>query len=99
MKGDIKLVKCFGSVGSVVRDYKTQEVIAGSYRHQQTVDGTTYSWKCAALSLTGVVKLVEDSFDDNGTQKVFYRMEGLVSEVAQATKVQETFSALDNFAW
>lgn len=98
-KGDVKLVACFGSIGSIVKDFTTKEVVPGSYRHSQTVNGVTYSWKCGKLELNGVAKLVEDSFDDNGTTKVFYRMEGLVAEVAAVTKTKDTLSALEEMSF
>lgn len=94
-KGDIKLVKCFGSVGGIVKDFDTKEVVVGSFRHSQTVDGVTYSWKCGKLELNGVVKLVEDEYEG----RVFYRMEGLVANVADVNKVQDTFTALETMAF
>ena len=98
-KGDVTLIPVFGSIGNVVRDFTTKEVVAGSFRHTQTFKGSVYTWKCGLVRLDGVVKLVEDSFDDNGTEKVFYRMEGLVSEVSAVTKTQETLSALQTMAF
>jgi len=94
-KGDVILVPCIGSVGGVVRDFNTKEVIAGSYRHTQTVNGVQYSWKCGALTLNGVVKLVEDEY--NGA--TFYRMEGMAESAQAVSKVQETFESLKNMAW
>ena len=88
MKGDIKLINCFGSVGNPVKDFTTKEVIPGSYRHSQTVGGVTYTWKCGKLELTGVVKLVEDTFTDNGVEKTFYRMEGLVNDAKVVTGIK-----------
>lgn len=94
-KGDIVLIKCIGSVGGVVRDFNTKEVIPGSYRHTQTVDGIGYSWKCSAARLDGVVKLVEDQYES----RVFYRMEGIVDSTSAVTKVNDTFQALKDMAW
>ena len=99
-KGDITLVKCIGSVGAVVRDFNTKDVIAGSFRHTQTINGVEYSWKCGALHLTGVVKLVACEFvDAAGETKSFFRMEGMAAEVSAVTKVNHTFAALTDVEW
>lgn len=94
-KGDITLVKCIGSVGGIVKDFNTKEVVPGSYRHTQTVNGIQYSWKCGALHLNGTVKLVEDEYEG----RVFYRMEGLAESAAAVTKVNEAYEALKDMAW
>jgi hypothetical protein len=83
-KGSIILVNCFGSVGGIVKDFDSKEVVTGSYRHSQTVGGVTYSWKCAKMELTGVVKLVEDEYEG----RVFYRMEGLVNEITTVNNIK-----------
>lgn len=95
-KGSVKLIPVFGSVGNVTKDFNTGEVVAGQYRHTQTVEGTSYSWKCAKVELTGVVKLVRDEFDSNGEVKGFWRMEGLVDNAAVVTKTRETLVALQD---
>lgn len=89
-KGSIVLVNCFGSVGGIVKDFTTKEVVPGSYRHSQTIGGTTYSWKCAKMELTGVVKLVEDEYEG----RVFYRMEGLVTEMATVNNIKSLATEL-----
>lgn len=94
-KGDIKLVNCIGSIGSVVRDFDTKEVIEGSYRHSQTIDGITYTWKCAEKHITGVVKLVEDEYE----ARTFYRMEGLAKSAADITAVRTARAAIDEMDW
>lgn len=94
-KGDITLVKCIGSVGGIVKDFNTKEVVPGSYRHTQTVNGVQLSWKCGALHLNGTVKLVEDEYEG----RVFYRMEGLAESAAAVTKVNEAYEALKDMAW
>lgn len=99
-KGQSILVQCIGSVGSVVRDFDTKEVITGSYRHTQTVGGVSYSWKCGALSLTGVVKLVADEFTGtDGKVNKFFRMEGMADSAAAVTNIKTTFEALTAMAW
>ena len=94
-KGDVKLVTAIGSIGSVVRDFDTKEVIPGSYRHSQTVGGTTYAWKCAEKKITGVVKLVEDEYEG----RTFYRMEGLAENLAQVTTVKTAAAELEGMDW
>ena len=94
-KGDVKIISVIGSTGGVVRDFETKEVIAGSYRHSQTVGGTTYSWKCGMLQLTGVVKLVEDEYDGN----VFYRMEGIAKSAAEIKAVADAKAEIAEMEW
>jgi hypothetical protein len=94
-KGDVTLVNCIGSTGGVVKDFETKEVIQGSYRHSQTVAGTTYSWKCAVAQLTGVVKLVEDEYEG----RVFFRMEGIAQSAKQLQDVQAARSAIADMEW
>lgn len=99
-KGQSVLIPCFGSVGGVVTNFETKDVIPGSYRHTQTVNGTSYSWKCAKIELTGVVKLVYDTFQQqDGTVQGFWRMEGLVNDVAVVTNTRATMSALEDMAF
>lgn len=94
-KGQVKLIPVFGSIGNVVKDFDSKEVVVGSYRHSQTIDGNTYSWKCAVVSLTGVVKLVYDEYEGRG----FWRMEGLVDNVAVVTNTRATLVALEEMAF
>lgn len=89
-KGAIILVNCFGSVGGIVKDYDSKEVVTGSYRHSQTVGGVTYTWKCAKMEITGVVKLVEDEYEG----RTFYRMEGLVNDAAIVTNLKSLAAEL-----
>ena len=67
--------------------------------HTQTVNGTSYSWKCAKVELTGVVKLVYDTFDNNGTITGFWRMEGLVNDVNVVTNTRGVLDALTEMAF
>ena len=99
-KGEITLVKCFGSVGSVVKDFDTKQVLAGSYLHTQTVGDKTISWKCGLVSITGVAKIVEDAFTNaEGVAVPFFRMEGLVDGADSVTKIVDAFEAVKTMAW
>ena len=84
---------------SVVREYDDQGkavgIVTGSYRHSQTVNGETLAWKCAAMSITGVVKLVEDEYQGNK----FYRMEGLAANAAAVTTVTGALAEVSTSGW
>lgn len=90
-KGEIIFVSLMGSVGTPAKDYDTKQIMPGVYRHSQTVNGTTYSWKCGELRLNGRVKLVEDEY--NG--QVFFRMEGITTDL----KAKETLAAWETLEW
>lgn len=100
-KGDITLVKCIGSTGTIVRNYHTKEVEPGSYRHTQTVKGKALSWKCGQLVLNGVAKVVEDEVVDKDTKEVtvFYRMEGIADTAEKVTAINSVAEALANVEW
>lgn len=99
-KGDITLVNCMGSVGSAVTDFTTKQVVAGQYRHTQTVKGKSISWKCGMLRIDGTAKVVEDAFTQaDGTVVAFFRMEGLATSVEEVSAAKATFDALSAIAW
>lgn len=99
-KGDITLVNCMGSVGSAVTDFTTKQVVAGQYRHTQTVKGKSISWKCGMLRIDGTAKIVEDVYaQEDGTVITFFRMEGLADSVETVNKAKATFDALSAIAW
>ena len=94
-KGDISFVKCLNSIGNPVGLYddnnKRVGTVDGSYKHTQTINGISMSWKCGALRLTGVIKLVEDEYMGN----VFYRMEGMVDDMAQMDKINTISKSIE----
>ncbi len=83
-----------GSVGGIVTSFDTKEVLTGSYRHTQTIDGVSYSWKCALPVLTGTVKIVYDTFQSAEGERGFWRMEALVDNMAVVASVDSVFKAL-----
>lgn len=90
-KGDVKYSTLVGAVGTATSNFTTKQP-DGNFRFT-TKEGI--SFKCGHSTITGRVQLIEDAFVDNGETKVFFRLLGVVSDVAQVALV----TALDGVEW
>jgi plastocyanin domain-containing protein len=86
--GSKKIVTILGtSIGGVVRDYETKEVVTGSYRH--TVGDVAF--KCAQAKLAGAVVVEYGEYEGRG----FWSLRSLLTSAAE---VQASVALRDSLA-